>query len=158
MSTFCMILRNNRTLGKKKVKDEKDDFIFEGGTYFIKKEKVFLNKVGWIRKKIRPTLLYIEGVADPLYLDNMKIKEYEEDVLISDEKGNTIIENGKPKTERKIVKRLEDIFIDARAIHNMTAKKILSVLSSGEDFGTKEILMFILLIVAITLIVISMFV
>lgn len=159
MTTFCMILRTNRTLGKIKVKDNQDDFKFEEGLYFIQREKVFLNKVGWIRKKIRPTLLYMEGVSQPLYLDNLKIKEYYEDVPILDEKGKPIKnEDGTFKTENKLVKKLEDIFIDARAIHNMVAKKILSVLSASDDMEIKDYVILILLIVSIVLIIISMFV
>jgi hypothetical protein len=159
MSTQCFILRTNRTMGRKYVKDKDDTFDFEGGTYFIEKEKVFIWKLN-IRNKIRPTLLYIEGVSQALYLDNIKIKEYLEDVVITDKQNKIVFkEDGKtPKTEKKRVKHITDIFIDARSIHNMTDKKILTDLSAQPDIKASEIIIIILLVVSICLIVANFFI
>jgi hypothetical protein len=159
MTTYCNILRNNKTMGKLKIKDNKDDFIFEGGTYFVQKEKVFLDKTS-VRGKIKPTLLYIEGVAQALYLDNVKLKEYYADVKILDNKTKKPIldENGKPKTELKKLYTVEDIFIDARAIHNMTDKKILVDLSAQEEFSTTSKVLIILMIVVLIFSIINIFV
>lgn len=151
MTTYAIILRNNRTLGRKKLSDKSDDFIFEDGLYFIKREKIIIDKSS-IRGKIKPTIFYAEGVAEPIYFDNFKIKEYKEYVHILDDKGKQILdENKKPKLVLKIVKRIEDIFIDARAIHNLTDRKILSVLSAQKDIETKDLIIMILSIIGIVI-------
>jgi hypothetical protein len=136
---------------KRVIKDSADDFDFEKGLYFVHREKVFLWKTA-IRGKIRPTLLYIEGISDPLYLDNLRIKEYFEFVPLLDEKTNKIIideKTNKPKLLKKSVKKIEDIFIDSRAIHNMTDKKILDVLSAQADITGTEIILIVLMVVCI---------
>ena len=155
MVTYCNILRTNRTMGHIKVKDKEDDSKFEGGLYFIRKEKVYLDKKG-IRGKIRPTLLYVEGIADPVYLDNFKIKEYEELVEEIGKDGKPIKDAfGTVKKVKKIVHKLEDIFIDARAIHNMTDKKILSELSAQPSITKPEIALLVLAIITIALVIVS---
>lgn len=157
MATKCLILRTNRTMSIKMVKDKCDDFDFEGGTYFIRKHKVFLWKSKGLRGKITPTLMYVEGIADPLYLDNMKFKQYKELVPLLDENKKPIIDEktGEPKTVLKSVRKLEDIFIDARAIHNMTDDKILIDLSAQEEVKTTEIIILILLVVSIAIGILS---
>ena len=158
MTTQCLILRTNRTMARKNVKDSSDDFIFEEGTYFIRKEKVFLWKTS-IRGKIKPTLLYIEGISDPLYLDNLKLKEHIENIPLLDEKNNPILdEKGKQKFTKKIIKTLEDIFIDSRAIHNMTDKKLLIDLSAQPSISSMDIITLILLIAIIGLCIAKFFI
>lgn len=159
MATRCIILRNNRTLGRKKIKDSDDDFIFEDGTYFVRRERVIIDKSS-IRGTPRPTLIYVEGISDPIYLDNFKFKEYYEDVPVKDKNGNIFINvaTKKPITHKTLSKTLSDIFIDARAIHHMTDKKILSVLSASEDIGTKDIIILVLLLVGIIIGIIGVFV
>jgi hypothetical protein len=160
MTTYANILRTNRTMAHKKIKDKEDDFKFEGGLYYIRKEKVFLDKSS-IRGKIKPTLMYIEGIADPLYLDNLKIKEYYENVPVLDEKTKKPIldhTTGKPKIINKMVKHVEDIFIDARAIHNMTDKRILAQLSAQPTITSTDIILIALVIVVIALSVIHFFI
>ena len=158
MTTQCLILRTNRTMARKNVKDSSDDFIFEEGTYFIRKEKVFLWKTS-IRGKIKPTLLYIEGISDPLYLDNLKLKEHIENIPLLDEKNNPILdEKGKQKFTKKIIKKLEDIFIDSRAIHNMTDKKLLIDLSAQPSISSMDIITLILLIAIIGLCIAKFFI
>jgi hypothetical protein len=183
MTTYIDVLRTNRTIGHKKIKDKADGFKFEGGYYYVLKDKVFLaTKKTLFGKKIIPKLLYMEGVSLPLYLDNFKIKEYEEDMPVLDEKTHTPIyedvpvmvydttdhkfkqkldEKGKPVTEKKIktkkvkVKKLEDIFIDARAIHNMTNDKILADLSAEPTVKNTELLIIFLIIVGCILSIIT---
>lgn len=159
MVTHAIILRTNRTLGRRRIRNNKDDFIFEDGTYFIKKEKVIIDKTS-IRGKLKPTLIYVEGVAEPLYLDNLKFKEYIEDVPVLDSKNKPIMDeiksyDGKiilkPRTEKKVIKKLEDIFIDSRAIHNMTDKKILVDLSTESDMTGSQILLIVLSIITIVI-------
>jgi hypothetical protein len=160
MTTYANILRTNRTMAHKKIKDKEDDFKFEGGLYYIRREKIFLDKSS-IRGKVRSTLLYIEGIADPLYLDNLKIKEYSENVPVIDEKTKKQAidtTTGKPKFIYKVVKRIEDIFIDARAIHNMTDKRILAQLSAQPTITSTDIILIILIIVVIALSVIHFFI
>lgn len=159
MVTHAIILRTNRTIGRKRIPDKKDDFIYEDGTYFIRKEKVIIDKTS-VRGKLKPTLLYVEGISDPLYLDNMKFKEYIEDVPVLDQKGKPIIEevrsyDGKisyrNKTEKKVIKKLEDIFIDARAIHNMTDKKILQDLSTESDVTISQIVVIVITLITMVI-------
>lgn len=159
MSTYCLILRNNRTMGRMKVKDKADDFDFEGGLYFIRREKVFLWKTS-IRGKIRPTLLYIEGIADPLYLDNLSIKEYTKMVPELDKDKKPILDEktGQPKLIKKVVRELQDIFIDARAIHNLTDRKILAVLSAQASITPTEIILMVLVVIGIIIGIVSIFI
>jgi hypothetical protein len=159
MSTQIFILRTNRTMTRRKIPDSADDFDFEKGTYFVHKDKVFLWKVG-LRGKIRPTLLYIEGIADPLYLDNLQIKEYFENLPVIDDKTKkqAIDEKGKPLFKRTQVRKITDIFIDARAIHNMVDDKILRVLSAQSDITGTEILLIALVIVGIIIGIANIFI
>lgn len=175
MSTTALILRTNRTLTKRVVPDKEDDFSFEGGTYFIHKDKVFLWKN--LRGKIRPTLLYMEGIAEPLYLDNLKIKQYFKLLPVIDpktkkpvciDKDNKPIlnpdgsykvdESGHPTLIKTPVKELQDIFIDSRSIHNMTDRKILHELSATDPIGITDIILMILVIVGIVIGVVNIFI
>lgn len=166
MPTTCMILRTNRTMTQKKVKDKEDDFKFEGGLYYVRREKVFLFKTA-IRGKIKPTLLYIEGVSDPLYLDNLKLKVYTEKIPLFDEKTKKPLLDKNDKQLYKMdgknfvmrmVRTIEDIFIDARAIHNLTDKKILAVLSAQASVTAPEIILIVLVIIGICIGIVSLFI
>ena len=153
MATTCLMLRTNRTMKKKRVRNKCDDFLFEGGLYYVKREKVFLWPKG-IFGTMHPHLLFLEGVAEPLYIDNFKFKEYYEDVPMIDpvtKKPKIDPVTKKPFMERKLLKGLQDIFIDARAIHDMTDRKILSVLSASDELTLKDKLLTIGLIIVIVL-------
>lgn len=159
MTTYCNIIRTNRTMGHKKVKDKCDDFKFEGGLYFVRREKIFLDKKRKLIGKIKPTLLYLEGVSDPLYIDNLSIKEYYDEIPILDNNNNVLLDpvTKRPLTKKQKSHKLEDIFIDSRAIHNLTDKKILDVLSATPEIGKIETITFLLLGLIIILGLINLF-
>jgi hypothetical protein len=140
-------------MGKEKVKDKCDNFNFEGGLYFIQREKVFMTYN--LRGKIKPSLLFIEGISTPIFIDNIKITEHIE-YEIDDKTKKFKLDKDNKKIQLK--KQLCDIFIDARAIHNMTDKKILDVLSATDDISTKDIVIIILIVVILIISVIQFFI
>lgn len=124
----CIMVRKNKTLKYKKVKDKYDDFVFEDGTYYIRKDKILLKKKVF-SFNYRSYLLFIEGISEPITFDNIEKKDKED---------NTVL-------------------IDARSIHKITSDKILSVLSSSRLTTRDKLLIFGLVInIAICLSIVSM--
>jgi len=132
---LCIMIRKNKTIKYKRINDKYDSFEFEGGRYYIRKDKILLKHKPLSRTYIS-TLIYIEGISEPLSLKNIEKKaEYDKD-------GN-------------LIKDDETILIDAKSIHNITSEKILSVLSS-EKMSTKDKFILISVWFAIILIIASM--
>jgi len=111
----CWILRTNKTIKRKRVSNKKDSFSFEGGTYYVIKDNVLLKKSLLGFKSI---LFYIENYSEPLSLTNIKKK-----------KG----------------KDADTVLIDAKSIHNLTSRELLSVLTKT-SFSKVELLLMGLLI------------
>lgn len=156
MTTICLMLRSNRTMKRKRIKDKADDFKFEGGLYFVKREKVFLWSKGLSGKQV-PHLLYLEGVSEPIYIDNFRFKTYTKLMPMLDKNNRPILdEKGKPLMQEKEYTTMSDIFIDSRAIHNMTDKKILDVLSATDEFSKRDWLFTIFFIAIIVLNIINL--
>lgn len=144
MATECIIIRNNKTVGKKNVKNKADEFKFENGLYFVEREKVFYHKN-------RPMLIYAEGISQAINFDNFKIMEYYEEIPVTDEHNNILIDQQTKKPITKTVKtnHITDTFIDSRAIHNLTDKKVLSVLTAKEEIAIRDIIIVILIAISI---------
>lgn len=113
---YCYIIRTNRTMALKRVHEKKDDFKFEGGTYYIKPDKIILQKMVAMH---RPMLIYIENYAEPIGIGSI---------------------------EKKKVTGDETILIDAKSIHNLTSRKLLSVLA-GDKLTGRELFIIVLLII-----------
>lgn len=116
---FC----EDRTIHLKRgININKKDFTYHGGIYFIKREKIVLRRGIFF---YTPYSIYIEGYSEPLDLNNIEIKQ------IKDKDGN-------------VIDIPQNIFINAVAIHEMTSRKLLSVLVN-DAISTFELLLIILM-------------
>ena len=117
----CYILRKSGTLKIQKIKDRENSFTFENGKYFILKDRMFLKKV--FLKGYVASLFYIEGISEPLKLDNIQKQKIPQ---IDDNGNNVLDDNGK-------IKMVDDetVLISAKNIHDLTSAEMLSVLTGG---------------------------
>ena len=96
------IVTNSKKMKTKRVSDRKDNFVFNGGTYYIKPDRVFIDKTRFGNKQ---GLLYVEGYSLPLMMNDFAI----------DEKLGS-----------------DTVFMDAKTVHEFTTAKSFKVLNSGE--------------------------
>ena len=118
----CLIIRTNRSLKRYKINEKADSFVFEGGTYYVRSDRVLLEKKLFTFK---PILLYKEGIPEPLALDNIK-------KILNVETGEED----------------ETVLIDAKSIHNLTSRELLSVLTKT-SFSRIELFIMVMLILNI---------
>lgn len=135
---YCYILRKSKTLKIVKKKDEINSFTFERGKYYLNEDKIFLRKRGILIKRYVPCLFYIEGISEPLALNNIqkrKVPKVDETGQIeTDKDGNTIMVDD------------ETVLINAFNIHDMTSSDMLSVLTSTNMTKTDKLFIGLLIL------------
>lgn len=115
----CLIIRTNRSLKRYKINEKADSFNFEGGTYYVRSDRVMLEKKIF---GFKPILLYKEGIPEPLALENIK-----------------------KVTNSETGEEDETVLIDAKSIHNLTSRELLSVLTKT-SFSRIEMFIIVMLI------------
>lgn len=136
----CYILRKTGTLKTKRVKDKKDDFVFENGTYYLKKDRIYLRP-----KLIRgyvPFLFYIEGISEPISFTNIEKRKIQK----LDAEGQPEYD----KDNEPVMIEDTTVLISAKNIHDMTSKKMLSVLSTDQMSKLDKILIILLILILLT--------
>ena len=125
MPLLCLMLRTNRTFKSKKVALSKDTFNFEGGTYYINSDRIYLMK-RWFRYK--PVLVFKEGISQPIGFTDIIKKQVKKDVIKKvKNKDGSITEI----TENKLVDD-DTVLIDARSIHRLTSDAILGFITKSK--------------------------
>lgn len=124
----CIILKKNDTIKYKKVNDKFEEFIYNEGTYYIKRDKIKLKKG---IKFYKPYLLYVEGISEPLSFNNIQKDEDDETILIDAKSIHSM-------TSEKILSVLSSSRMSSRdklILFAVVFNIILTLISLGMAYG-----------------------